>query len=53
MTTDVRTFTQVFLGQVSIANAFGDGSVSVAGRSHLRRAFGGWIGLSQFASPRA
>ena len=36
VTTDVRTFTQVFLGQVSIANAFG-----------------GWIGLSPFASPRA
>ena len=53
VTTDVRTFTQVFLGQVSIANAFGDGSVSVARRSDLRRAFGGWIGLSPFASPRA
>jgi hypothetical protein len=53
VTTDVRTFTQVFLGQVSIAHAFGDGSVSVAGRSDLRRAFGAWIGLSPFASPRA
>ena len=53
VTTDVRTFTQVFLGQVSIAHAFGDGSVSVAGRSDLRRGFGGWIGLSPFASPRA
>jgi len=53
VTTDVRTFTQVFLGQVSIAQSFGDGSVSVAGRSDLRRAFGGWIGLSPFASPRA
>jgi hypothetical protein len=41
------------LGQVSIAHAFGDGSVSVAGRSDLRRRFGGWIGLSPFASPRA
>jgi hypothetical protein len=53
VTTDVRTFTQVFLGQVSIANAFGDGSVSVAGRSDRRRAFGGWIGLRPFAGPRA
>ena len=49
----MRMFTQVFLGQVSIAQTFGDGSVSVAGRSDLRRAFGGWIGLSPFASPRA
>jgi hypothetical protein len=53
VTTDVGAFTQVYLGQVSIAHALGDGSVSVAGRSDLRRAFGGWIGLSPFASPRA
>jgi DNA-binding HxlR family transcriptional regulator len=51
--TDVRAFTRVFLGQVSIGHALGDGSVTVAGRSDLRRAFGGWIGLSPFASPRA
>jgi hypothetical protein len=53
VTTDVRTFTQVFLGQVTIAHALGDGSVTVVGRNDLRRAFGGWIGLSPFASPRA
>jgi hypothetical protein len=53
VTTDVRTFTQVFLGQVSIAHALGDSSVTLVGRSDLRRAFGGWIGLSPFASPRA
>jgi hypothetical protein len=52
VTTGVRAFTQVFLGHVSIAHALGDGSVSVAGRSDLRRAFGGWIDLSPFASPR-
>jgi hypothetical protein len=53
VTTDVRTFTRVFLGQVSIAHALGDGSVTVAGRSDLRRAFSDWIGLSPFAIPRA
>jgi hypothetical protein len=37
VTTDVRAFTQVFLGHVSIVHALGDGSVSVAGRSDLRR----------------
>jgi DNA-binding HxlR family transcriptional regulator len=52
VTTDVRAFTRVFLGQVSSAHALGDGSVIVQGRSDLRRAFGGWIGLSQFASSR-
>jgi alkyl sulfatase BDS1-like metallo-beta-lactamase superfamily hydrolase len=53
VTTDVRTFTRVFLGQISIAHALGDSSVTLVGRSDLRRAFGGWIGLSPFASPRA
>lgn len=53
VTTDVRTFTHVYLGHLSLANALGDGSVALAGRSDLRRAFAGWIGLSPFASPRA
>jgi hypothetical protein len=43
----------VYLGQVSIAHALGDGSVTLVGRSDLRRAFGGWIGLSPFANSRA
>ena len=53
LTTDVGTFTQVYLGRLSIAHAVGDGSVTLVGRSDLRRAFSGWIGLSPFASPRA
>jgi DNA-binding HxlR family transcriptional regulator len=53
VTTDVGTFTRVYLGHVSVANALGEGSVTVVGRSDLRRAFGGWIGLSPFATPRA
>lgn len=53
VTTEVRAFTQVFLGHVGIAPALGDGSVTLAGRSDLRRAFGGWIGLSPFAGPSA
>jgi hypothetical protein len=50
---EVRTFTRVYLGHVSIANALSEGSVTVAGRSDLRRAFSGWIGLSPFVTPRA
>jgi len=53
VTTDVRSFTQVFLGHLGITQALDDGSVRLEGRRDLRRAFGGWIGLSPFASPRA
>jgi hypothetical protein len=53
VTTDVPTFTRVYLGHISIAEALGDGSVTLVGRSDLRRAFSGWIGLSPFASSRA
>ena len=53
VTTDVGAFTRVYLGHVSIAQALGDGSMTLVGRSDLRRAFGGWIGLSPFASTRA
>jgi DNA-binding HxlR family transcriptional regulator len=50
VTTDVRSFTQVYLGYLRMAEAVREGSVTVAGRSELRRAFGGWIGVTQFAS---
>ena len=50
VTTDVRTFTQVYLGYLRMADAVREGSVTVAGRSELRRAFGGWIGVTQFAT---
>jgi DNA-binding HxlR family transcriptional regulator len=53
VTTDVGTFTRVYLGHIGIAHALGEGSVTLDGRSDLRRAFGGWIGLSPFATPRA
>jgi hypothetical protein len=53
VTTDVHVFTQVYLGRVSIARALGDGSVALAGRNDLRRAFGGWLGVSPFASSPA
>lgn len=49
----MRAFTKVYLGHVSIAHALGDGSVALAGRSDLRRAFGAWIGVSPFASAPA
>jgi DNA-binding HxlR family transcriptional regulator len=53
VTADVRAFTQVYLGQLSMAQALGDGSVTLVGRGDLRRAFARWIGLSPFATPRA
>jgi DNA-binding HxlR family transcriptional regulator len=53
VTTDVRTFTRVYLGHTSIAHALGDGSVAMQGASDLRRGFSGWLGLSPFASPPA
>jgi DNA-binding HxlR family transcriptional regulator len=52
VTTGVRVFTQVFLGHVSLAQALRDNSVTVVGRSDLRRAFSGWIGLSSFVPAR-
>ena len=53
VTTDVQTFTRVYLGQVRIAEAVADGSVTIVGPSALRRGFSGWIGLSPYASPPA
>ena len=50
VTTDVPTFTQVYLGYIRMVDAVREGSVTVAGRSELRRAFGGWIRVSQFAT---
>jgi hypothetical protein len=50
VTTDVPTFTQVYLGYMRLADAVRERSVTVVGRSELRRAFGGWIGVSQFAT---
>jgi DNA-binding HxlR family transcriptional regulator len=50
VTTDVRAFTQVYLGYIRLADAVREGSVSVAGRSVLRREFSRWIGVSQFAT---
>jgi DNA-binding HxlR family transcriptional regulator len=50
VTTDVRAFTQVYLGYIRMVDAIRGGSVTVAGRSELRRAYGGWIGVSQFAT---
>jgi DNA-binding HxlR family transcriptional regulator len=51
--TDVRAFTQVYLGYIRMVDAVQEGSVTVTGRSELRRAFGGWIGVSRFATRAA
>lgn len=45
---DLRVFTEVWLGDVPLAEALGKG-VELTGPTHLRRAFPGWLELSLFA----
>jgi hypothetical protein len=52
----IRARTDRDVGRLQVRSAeggLGEGSVTVVGRSDLRRAFGGWIGVSPFASPRS
>lgn len=46
----LRTLTQIWRGDVSWSRALIDGSVSIDGPSHVRRAVPGWIGQSNFAA---
>lgn len=48
--TDVRTLTEVWMGQRSLPAAIRNGSVRLEGPPALKRAFPGWLQLSQFAS---
>ena len=46
----LRTLTQIWRGDVSWSRALIDGSVSIDGPSHVRRAVPSWIGQSNFAA---
>jgi hypothetical protein len=46
----LRTLTQIWRGDVSWSRAQADGSVSIDGPSHVRRAVPTWIGQSNFAA---
>ena len=46
----LRTLTQIWRGDVSWSIAQADGSVSIDGPSHVRRAVPTWIGQSNFAA---
>lgn len=47
--TDVRTLTQVWMGDYRLGEALRRGDVTLRGPSHLRKRFPDWLGLSLFA----
>ena len=47
---NLRTLTQIWRGDVPWSRALADGSVSIDGPSHVRRAVPTWIGQSNFAA---
>jgi DNA-binding HxlR family transcriptional regulator len=53
VTTDVRTLTQVWLGEVSMAGAVAGGAIDLHGPSELCAAFPSWLRLSTFAGIEA
>jgi DNA-binding HxlR family transcriptional regulator len=46
----LRTLTQIWRGDMPWSRALSDGSVSIDGPSHVRRAVPAWIGQSNFAT---
>lgn len=50
LSTDVRTLTQVWMGDVTWSAALRRGSLKLQGPAHLRRALPGWLKLSPFAT---
>ena len=46
---DVRTLTEVWLGDISLTRALKEGSLWLGGPEELRHAFPDWLGLSLFA----
>ncbi len=49
LATDVRTLTQVWMGDYALGEALRRGDLRLRGPAALRRAFPGWLGLSLFA----
>lgn len=52
VTTDVETFTKVWIGDSDLKRTLRDGSLSVSGPRELRSQFPDWLGLSVFAGIR-
>lgn len=52
VSTDVETFTKLWIGDIDIKRSIRDGALSVSGPSQLRSQFPGWLGLSLFAGIR-
>jgi hypothetical protein len=50
VTSNVETFTRIWLGDADLNRAVSEGAVELSGPSRLRRAFPRWLGLSMFAS---
>jgi DNA-binding HxlR family transcriptional regulator len=52
--TDLRSLTEVWLGDLRWSEALGSGAITLQGPSELRRGFPGWFTLSPFAAvPRS
>ncbi|MDB5924735.1 MAG: HxlR family transcriptional regulator [Betaproteobacteria bacterium] len=49
VSTGLRTMTQVWMGDISLAQARGKGLLSVSGPARLIRSVGSWLGASPFA----
>lgn len=52
VTTDVETFTKIWLGDIALDRALRADTLTVSGPSRLRRQFPNWLGLSLFAGVR-
>lgn len=49
VTSDLATFTRIWLGDIALNRALRDGNLSVSGARQLRRQFPHWLGLNLFA----
>lgn len=51
LTSDVRTLAEVWLGEITFAQALRRSTLELRGPAELRRNFPSWLGLSLFAAP--
>jgi hypothetical protein len=49
VTTDLKTLTQVVMGDLAIRSAVSTGKIELDGPRAFRQSFEHWLGLSQFA----
>jgi DNA-binding HxlR family transcriptional regulator len=52
LVTDLRTLTEVWMGDVSLTRAMEEGTLEVYGRAEIRRCLRSWLQLSPFAGLR-